>query len=101
YFSCLECDVYVPNAFTPNFDGINDYFKPFEHDCFFLEYQFRVFDRWGNLVFSSSDPQEFWRGMNGNRPYQMGVYVWSLNYAVDFRGEVVYNQMAGDVTLLY
>ncbi|MEM7104825.1 MAG: hypothetical protein AAF502_16935, partial [Bacteroidota bacterium] len=46
YFSCLECDVYVPNAFTPNFDGINDYFKPFEHDCFFLEYQFRVFDRW-------------------------------------------------------
>ena len=54
-------EVYIPNSFTPNEDGINDIFKPvlsFPPEL----YKLRVYNRWGNLVFESSDPDLGWNG---------------------------------------
>ncbi|TXC75626.1 choice-of-anchor L domain-containing protein [Luteibaculum oceani] len=65
--------IYIPNAFTPDGDGINDLFKivipPVDH------FQLTVYDRWGNEVFSSEDPHEGWNGVPSN-----GAEVQSGNF---------------------
>jgi gliding motility-associated-like protein len=90
--------VFMPNVFSPNRDGINDLLHPFlktVHDI--KDYQFRVFDRWGSLVFRSGQMEEGWDGKIGNRPAAVGVYLWSLEYTLSYdedkrqvsRGEVL------------
>jgi gliding motility-associated-like protein len=66
-----DCPVYVPVAFSPNDDGINDVFLPV-CDCPLRSYALRIFDRWGGLVWETSDPAEAWKG-----PEEVnGVFVW-------------------------
>jgi gliding motility-associated-like protein len=62
---CVDnCPNYVlPNAFTPNGDGQNEVFKPYPF-CFIESIQFKVFNRWGQLVFETSDPNINWDGSN-------------------------------------
>ncbi|MCB0522080.1 MAG: gliding motility-associated C-terminal domain-containing protein [Lewinellaceae bacterium] len=100
YEDCRQ--VYFPNAFSPNGDGINDVFLPFDDgDVGSISY-FRVFDRWGGLVFEVSNalPNDFsqgWDGTVAGKKAEQGVYVWLAE--VVFRdGEKV--RMGGDVTLL-
>lgn len=71
--------VYIPNSFTPNGDGINDTFKPNGEQIDPDNYEFRVFNRWGNLVFFTIDINEAWDGtdIDGNVVPQ-GVYTWTL-----------------------
>lgn len=65
---------YVPNAFTPNGDGTNDVFGPEVFGQ--LEYKFLIFDRWGQLMFESTDPSEKWDGTFNGKEVPMDVYVW-------------------------
>ena len=79
YESCRE--VYFPNAFTPNFDGINDYFHPMDAGDVEVVRVMRVFDRWGNMVFEATDflPNDIsnaWDGTFRGKAMDMGVYVW-------------------------
>lgn len=62
---CVDnCPTYsLPNAFTPNNDGQNDVFVPYPF-CFIERVQFKVFNRWGQLVFETSDPNLNWEGRN-------------------------------------
>ncbi|RFS20159.1 hypothetical protein DVR12_20810 [Chitinophaga silvatica] len=73
------CEIFFPTAFSPNGDGKNDIFKPVFY-CTFRKYKFEVYDRWGNLVFSSLKPGEGWDGMISNRKADIGGYVYSLEY---------------------
>ena len=58
----VNCPVYdLPNAFTPNDDGNNDFFKP-RKSCFIASVDFKVFNRWGQLVFQTTDPAINWNG---------------------------------------
>ena len=100
YFNCTECFVAVPNAFTPNYDGINDFFKADHSGCVFLDFELKVFDRWGGLRFETTSPDEGWSGFQNDRSIPIGVYVWLLNYTYDFKGEIIQQQLAGDVTIL-
>ncbi|MEM7104138.1 MAG: gliding motility-associated C-terminal domain-containing protein [Bacteroidota bacterium] len=100
FFSCVPCFVAVPNAFTPNFDGINDTFFPDAFQCDFLTYELKVFDRWGELLFASTDPDAKWDGYFRGRKMQIGVYVWMLNYSYNLRGETLVFAEAGDVTII-
>lgn len=70
------CRVYVPNAFSPNGDGINDEFE-IAYDCNFSSFDFRIFDRWGNLVFQSSEPNFRWEP--NNQP--LTVFTYQLRYS--------------------
>jgi gliding motility-associated-like protein len=70
-------DLYVPTAFTPNGDGKNDLFYPFPVGVKNLIY-FRVFNRWGQLVFSTSSLLAGWDGKFGGREEATGVYIWDL-----------------------
>ena len=79
-----EADIYVPNAFSPNDDGINDVLQPYIKAFWPINYfHFKVFDRWGSLVFQSKNMQEGWDGKITNSPAPGGVYLWSIEYELD------------------
>jgi gliding motility-associated-like protein len=107
--------VYVPNSFTPNDDGTNDLFIPVVTSYSELDqYEFRIYDRWGEIVFFSKTVGEGWNGIAG-RPWpnsgteqppgslpsgiqqrpQDGTYTWTLRARIkgssdveDYRGHV-------------
>jgi gliding motility-associated-like protein len=68
-------DIYVATGFTPNGDGKNDKFTPFPVGIKQMNY-FRVFNRWGQLVFSSTTLHDGWDGTLGGKEQGAGVYVW-------------------------
>jgi gliding motility-associated-like protein len=73
------CMVYVPTAFTPNNDGHNDAFGV-EASCPLTNYHLRIFDRWGRLVFESSDPAEVWVG-GDTHWVQSDYFAYTLTYS--------------------
>ncbi len=83
------CDVYVPNTFTPNNDEHNSLFGP-KYDCIFIEYNFRIFNRWGEMIWESNDPDTHWDGTYQNRKVQDGVYVYQMRYSSEYVSEEIY-----------
>ena len=66
--------VYVPTAFTPNEDGINERFIPVTTGFEPSQYNFTLYNRWGQLIFESNKPGEGWDGIKGTQD----VYIWKL-----------------------
>ncbi len=97
-FKVCPCDSYIPNAFSPNYDGVNDVFRPVFPDCVPKEYQFQVFDRYGNTIFKSGKLNEGWDGSKGQTPLSQGIYVWTLTYRNP--GTRIVINKKGTVTLL-
>ena len=81
-FPSEPCEVFVPDIFSPNQDGINDEFRPFYANECVLPGSFRleVFNRWGQQVFVSEDPTIGWRGDYRSKPASADVYIWQLQY---------------------
>jgi len=88
--------VSLPTAFSPNGDGVNDYFRP-AYKNEFNAYHLQVYNRWGELVFSSSSPKSGWDGVYKDAAQPMGVYIYKLEYA--FYDESV-KLISGNVTLV-
>ncbi|MDG1517697.1 MAG: gliding motility-associated C-terminal domain-containing protein [Flavobacteriales bacterium] len=80
--SYCEGQLFIPNAFTPNGDGKNDEFKTkFRQDSFhFDDYSLQIFNRWGEMMFESSDPNEGWDGTKNGIVAQLDIYVYKLSY---------------------
>ena len=70
-----EVKFYVPSGFTPNLDGLNDYLKPIPVGMKEFKY-FRVYNRWGQLVFDLKDDPRGWNGMIDGKPQSSQVVVW-------------------------
>ncbi|MDD4209578.1 MAG: gliding motility-associated C-terminal domain-containing protein [Bacteroidales bacterium] len=93
-----ELTVYVPNAFTPNGDGINDIFKPEMLENVKEGYVFEIFDRWGQKVFATTDTEEGWDGTIDKKPITVtSVFSYRI-VARDFTGQD--HEYVGHVTLL-
>ena len=88
--------LYVPNAFTPNGDGINDVFKPVPIGMKAINY-FRVYDRRGKLLFSTSVQNKGWDGAYKGAPLDSQVFVWIVE-GVDYQDKVIFQK--GSVTLI-
>ena len=73
------CNVSVPNAFTPNGDGKNDYLYPLNAYAA-SDLRFMVFNRYGQLVFETRDWTKKWDGRMNGQPAESGAYVWMLSY---------------------
>ncbi len=97
----LEDYFYLPNAFSPNDDGVNDRFRilPAE-DVVVLEFKLLLFDRWGNLMYRSTDWQDGWDGDFRTRPLDPGVYVYYVTAKVLLCGQETDLEYAGDVALM-
>ncbi len=74
--SIQESQLLVPNVFTPNGDGMNDEFRVLYRSL--REYHIWVYNRWGKLVYESTDPSKGWDGMIGARPAAEGAYYYVI-----------------------
>lgn len=96
-----ERNVYAPNVFSPNGDGVNDIFYLTGTD-FVTVNEFNIYDRWGNLVYSTlskklGESNEGWKGNYKSSLVNPGVYVW---YAEVVWLDGYIENLAGDVTLI-
>ena len=80
-------EIYVPSAFTPNGDGKNDILKPITVGIKTLVY-FKVFNRWGQLIYTTSQIGQGWDGTLNGTPQQSGAYVY-ITQGIDYNGKIV------------
>lgn len=96
--NCAGCLI-IPNAFTPNADGINDKFEVLTK-CPLRKFQLSIYNRFGELVFTSTDSKAYWDGRHkGQFASDIGTYYFQLKYIIDTpntKEEVT----KGDITLL-
>jgi len=89
-----EIRLYMPNAFTPNGDGLNDYLLPNGFYYGMKNYSFSIWNRWGEKIFETNDVNESWNGRYKNLGDQLlidGIYQYSLQYE-EPRGKLVKKQ---------
>jgi len=94
-------DVFIPNAFSPNYDGYNDELRVFIDAEFPIQnYRFEVFDRWGNQVFKSTTISDFWSGRWKGKEQSEGIYTWLLSFELYANDTAEYIQEQGSVTII-
>ena len=95
---CGNNNVFIPNTFSPNGDGMNDIFYPSGSGLFKVK-SFRVFSRWGQLVFervntTPNNPGAGWNGFYNGKPLASDVYVYIIeilcenNITMPFKGSI-------------
>lgn len=89
-------DIFVPTAFTPNGDGKNDLARPIPVGIRQLNY-FRIYNRWGELVYESTDTELGWNGVYKGKPQPSGTFVF-ITEGVDFTGQRIFRK--GTITLI-
>lgn len=91
----VEGAFYAPNAFTPDNDGKNDRFYVFGVEL--QDFQLRIYNRWGQVIYDSNDIYEGWDGTFKGKPSQIETYVWRVDYA-NLKGQNFFK--TGRVTLI-
>ncbi|MFO8086627.1 MAG: gliding motility-associated C-terminal domain-containing protein [Bacteroidales bacterium] len=93
-----DCSTFfIPNAFSPNGDNVNDVFKPLGDFAAIDEYELLIYDRWGNVIFNTQDPSKGWDGTIEGEAAPHGVYVYQIYYKSVWGKEFT---KSGSVTLL-
>ena len=92
-------EFWAPNAFTPNKDGINDYFR-FDGMEYVTEFTFTIFDRTGRVVYEGSHPEDKWDGTFNGQECPWGVYGWVANYVSDYKNIHKEGTRKGEITLI-
>lgn len=90
------CNYYVPNGFSPNFDGINDEFTLLGSTCRMESFVMRIYDRWGGLIFQSEVPELGWDGKSNNQLLDPGIYTYTISFVTYGRERL----FSGEVLLL-
>lgn len=100
---CLDIEpyfsFYIPNAFTPDNDGLNDVFIPIMTNVSQDDYLLQIFDRWGNLIFETTSIYQAWDGRanGGSQLAQLDTYVWKVR-VTDNMGET--HKLIGHVSIV-
>lgn len=97
YEYSFGCQLYIPNSFTPNDDDLNEYFGP-NLTCIPSKYEFIIFNRWGDKLFESDNPNLKWDGYFNNELCPNGIYVYRLNF--EFEGEKK-EELSGKIGLIH
>lgn len=85
----VDCsDIYFPQAFTPNGDGINDYFGPAGNIKSTRAYSLAIYNRWGQKVFETKSPLVKWNGNYKNQKSGTESFVWIVSYRINGRSYV-------------
>lgn len=91
-----DYEIFVPNVFSPNGDGVNDVFQPLDFGAA-KTFNMKIFNRWGELIFQTSDINQPWDGTYKTKPLDVGVYTYYIS------GEFLNNEVfkkTGSVTLV-
>lgn len=96
-FEPCPCALLLPNAFTPNGDGLNDNFRPL-HACDMQDFVMTIFNRYGEKIFITKDPLTGWDGKLDDNKLNQGAYVWMVSYIKPSNKQPVQKQ--GTVLLL-
>lgn len=93
-----EPAIWIPNAFTPNGDGFNDAFLPiagyFDRQD---GYELQIYNRWGEIIFSTTDYEIAWTGEDGSGMVQEGVYIYKVRFIT---GDGRLHERYGNISLL-
>ncbi len=94
-----ECPVVIPNAFSPNNDGLNDYFLPaMPGECQVSTFVMEIYDRWGQRIFTSYKKDKGWDGSYNGATAEMGSYRYRIRMKLGVHGtEIIQN---GDFVLM-
>ncbi len=90
-----ESEIFVPNIFSPNGDGNNDVFKV--EGAGLNNFNLRIYNRWGELVFESSDQSQGWDGTQRGKEMNTAVFVYVITYA---DADLLPQTLSGNVTLI-
>ena len=82
-----EYAFFLPNSFTPNGDGLNDSFFPVGDKISVENYSFKIFNRWGEMIFSTNDFNEKWDGTYQNNALSSDAYIWKIDLVDSQSGE--------------
>lgn len=72
-----EIEIFIPNAFTPNLDVNNSVFR-IEGSFYYREFEMHIFDRWGQEMFSTTDPNHGWDGRYDGKLMEDGLYIYTI-----------------------
>lgn len=95
-FVDIHDDIAIPNAFSPNDDGLNDVFQIYNYGYQKIQ-EFRIFNRWGQLVFQTMDGTKGWDGTQNGVPVTVGNYYYQIRLQSDEKDVALYK---GEVLLL-
>ncbi len=94
------CNATMPTAFSPNKDGFNDVYG-LVANCGIQNYKLYIYNRWGELVFKSTDFTNRWDGSHKGKSCSIGTYVWQSQYEIiDRDGNILPFEEKGNVTLI-
>lgn len=79
----IQEQLYFPNAFTPNSDGENDIFLPVGNTNNVTNYHMMIYNRWGQLIFETTNPNMGWDGSYNNTTSQLGTYIYKVSYRTE------------------
>ena len=99
-FGLCDCKTYIPSAFTPNGDGINEQFS-LSVACQTKSFQFVLIDRWGKVIFQTNNPDFTWDGTLNGQNCTAGFYSYRLEYSpVGADGRLTTQVKSGQIQLL-
>ncbi|TDB59148.1 PKD domain-containing protein [Arundinibacter roseus] len=93
-----EPRIFVPDAFTPNADGQNDELDVF--GLYFTDFEIKVYNRWGEVIFASEDINEKWDGAYKGQKVQPGAYPYVIRYGSEYYPERARNLLRGSVMVI-
>jgi gliding motility-associated-like protein len=91
-------DIFIPNAFTPNGDGLNDTFKPLANIGIPGPHEVQIVNRFGSKIFASSNPLTGWDGTTQGKPAPTGTYSYLIR--VKGEGKCATKNITGTVMLI-
>ena len=77
------CDIWLPTAFTPNNDGKNDLFKVLGSLSAYSDFVFSIYNRWGEVVFTTKDISKGWDGIFNGVPQEIGTYMYYVTFTLN------------------
>ena len=91
-----SCSVWIPSTFTPNGDGINEGWT-WKGECDPKDFSMQIYDRFGEMIFTSTDPHVMWDGTVKGEGSPIGVYAYRVGYRLPYQDR---REVVGSITLL-
>ncbi len=95
---CFSCTIFIPNAFTPNGDGLNEILRGYSN-CPLDNYQLQIYNRWGQKLFETKTLSEGWDGYVNGKKAPVDVYIYLVRFK-NSHNEKKYKIVKGTVTII-